>query len=81
MHPIIYTITYTLGLSLSFVLFIFYHIYNKRNNENQLLLIIPVKNQTIEINKKEKFLWLLFVSIIDCIANLILFYLLNLIYL
>ena len=38
--------------------------------KNQLILIIPVKNQTIEINKKEKFLWLLFVSIIDYIANI-----------
>ena len=70
MHPIIYTITYTFGLSLSFVLFIFYRIYNKRNNENQLHLMIPVKNQTIGVKIKEKFLWLLFVSVIDFIANI-----------
>ena len=75
MHPIIYTITYSFGLSLSFVLFIFYKIYNKGKNRNQLSLQISLKSPTIEKpkkkNKKEKFLWILLVSIIDFIANVI----------
>ena len=71
-HPIILKIIYSFGLSLSFVLFIFFKIYNKRKNKNQLTLMIPVKNQTIQItNKIEKFLWLLLVSAIDFIANII----------
>ena len=80
-HPIIYTISYSLGLCLSFILLIIYKIQNKRKNKKKILLIESggtVASHTLSDVKKithlEKYLWLLLVAIIDfivCILNCI----------
>ena len=71
LHPIILTIINSLSLSLSFILLIIYEIYNKSQKEKKLGLFFSIKKQDIEIKNKEKFLWILFVSIIDFIANIL----------
>ena len=79
-YVIVYTIANSLGLSLSFILLIIYKKYNKEKKDNKLDLIFPIKNQNIQINKKEKFLWILFVSIIDYISKIFSFLLYTPIY-
>ena len=71
LYIIIDIITYSSGLSLSFFLLIIYKIYNKRKNESKLLQIKSIIKQKAQINKKEKFLWILLISIIDFIAFII----------
>ena len=66
-HPIVLCIAYSLGLSLSFFLFIIHKIYTKRKKENKLERF-SFNNQIIEHKKKEKYLWILLVSIIDFIT-------------
>jgi hypothetical protein len=56
-----------LGSTLSFILLIIYKIYNKRKNKNILQYDILKKHKP-QINKIEKFLWILLVSFIDFIA-------------
>ena len=77
-HPIIYTISYSLGLCLSFILLIIYKIQNKRKNKKKILLIESggtVASHSLSDVKKithlEKFLWLLLVAIIDFIVCLL----------
>ena len=72
-YIIIFTLANSLGLSLSFILVIIYKKSNKVNKVNKLELII--KN-----HKKEKFLWILFVSIIDYISTIFSFLLYKPIY-
>ena len=79
-YVIIYTIANSLGLSLSFILLIIYKKYNKENKGNKLELISPLKNQNIKKKKKEKFFWILFVSIIDFISTIFSFLLYKQIY-
>ena len=74
-HPIILFLTYSFGLCLSFLLMIFYNIYNKRKNvkiylinERQKYLSFSSK-QTV--TKANKFLWILIVSTIDFIFGVI----------
>ena len=81
-HPIIYNITYNLGLCLSFLLYIIYNIRNKgqtNTNTNKINLVLtegkeslinPTSHGVKQITKKEKFLLILFVSIIDFIASI-----------
>ena len=71
LHPIILTIINSLSLSFSFILLIIYKIYNNSQKEKKLGLFFSIKQQNIEIKNKEKFLWILFVSIIDFIANIL----------
>ena len=76
-HPIVYTLIYSLGLCLSFILFIVYKIRNKSHKNNVTSSVIEenFNNTTLNsssnnkmVSKKEKFLWILLVSIIDYIA-------------
>ena len=70
LHPIIYNISYSLGSSLSFILLIIYNLKNKRKNKiiNPLLL---EKTNINRISLKEKFLWILLVSIVAFISSMI----------
>ena len=73
-HPVIITIIYALGLSLSFIFFIIYKLCNKGPKTNHIFLLDRLTARTSnikEITKKEKFLWILLGSIFDFIANLI----------
>ena len=79
-HPIVYTLIYSIGLSLSFIFLIIYKIFNKRKRAKTNLLIIEQKNNIISsqkniVSKKEKFLWILLVSIINYIT--VVFYSIN----
>ena len=69
-YPIIYVLEYSLSLCLSFLFLIIYRIFNKRkiskdNNKQKKIN----SNSTLikQITRKEKFLWILLVSIIDFI--------------
>ena len=75
-HPIIYSMTYSLGLTLSFIFLIIYKIRNKWKNKNYNPLL-NIKNEYrysnaishIEINSnKKKFLWILLISGINYFA-------------
>ena len=68
--PFIYVLVYSLSLCLSFLFLIIYRIFNKRkiskdNNKQKKIN----SNSTLikQITRKEKFLWILLVSIIDFI--------------
>ena len=65
-HTIIEDITSSLGSILSFILFIIYHIRNKRKNNKTNLLFIK-KNNMNEISMKKKILWTLLVTFISFI--------------
>ena len=68
------TINYALGLSLSFIFFIIYKMYNKKNKATKLFLLERMMNKSSHNNKitnKEKFLWILLVSCLDFAANVI----------
>ena len=74
-HPVIYSMTYSLGLCLSFSFLIIYKIRNKRRKDNKLPYNTINKNfynssnSTItQISFKEKFLWILLTSVINYIA-------------
>ena len=71
-HPIIYCLLYSLGLSLSFLFLIIYKIFNKSRKAKTNIAIIEQKNIISSpkqiVSKKEKFLWILLVSIIDYIT-------------
>ena len=81
-HPVIYNITYNLGLCLSFLLYIIYNIRNKnqtnRNNtkinlvlaEGKESLMTSTLHEVKQITTKEKYLLILLVSIIDFIASI-----------
>ena len=74
LHPIIYSIIYSLGLCLSFIFLIIYKIRNKTRTEKNSSLLIENINISIhfgvkKISKKEKFLWILLVSVIDFLSN------------
>ena len=70
-HPIIYTIGYSLSLCISFILLIISNRLNKRNNNAKNLSLqsdislIPSNFDVKQVSIKEKFLWILLVSIID----------------
>ena len=74
-HPVIYSMTYSLGLCLSFSFLIIYKIRNKRRKDNKLPYNTINKNfynssnSTItQISFKEKFLWILLTSVINYFA-------------
>ena len=74
LHPIIYSIIYSLGLCLSFIFLIIYKIRNRTRTEKNSSLLIENINISIhfgvkKISKKEKFLWILLVSVIDFLSN------------
>mgnify|MGYP007101925936 FL=1 len=78
LHPIIYTMTYSIGLSLSFIFFIIYKILSKSKKirvnplqTDQLIshtMTLPATIHIRQITIKEKFLWILLTSVIDFIA-------------
>ena len=70
-HPIIYNISYSLGSSLSFILFIIYNIRNKIkiNKTSPLFFRQNNINNINEISWKKKFLWNLLISIIVFIST------------
>ena len=73
-HPIVLTINYALGLCLSFIFFIIYKTYNKKNKATKLFLLERMMNKSTHNNKitnKEKFLWILLGSCLDFAANVI----------
>ena len=78
-HPIVYTLIYSFSLCLSFIFLIIYKIRTKRQNKNNNLITIEqnlytrktmktICHQVKIVTKKEKFLWLLLVSVIDYLA-------------
>ena len=78
--PIIYTMMYSICLCLSFSLLLLFRVFNKRkkkkitsalveNKENDILDINDT-NTTKRISRKEKFLWILLVSVVDFTAYL-----------
>jgi hypothetical protein len=78
-HPIVYTLIYTFSLCLSFIFLIIYKIRTKRQNKNNNSITIEqnlytrktmktICHQVKIVTKKEKFLWILLVSVIDYIA-------------
>lgn len=78
-HPIVYTLIYTFSLCLSFIFLIIYKIRTKRQNKNNNSITIEqnlytrktmktICHQVKIVTKKEKFLWLLLVSVIDYLA-------------
>ena len=66
-HPIIFSVAYSLGLLLSFILFIIHKIYTKRKKENKIEHF-SINIQTTQHNDKQKYLWILFVSLLDFLA-------------
>ena len=78
-HPIVYTLIYTFSLCLSFIFLIIYKIRTKSQSINNNSITIEqnlytrkamktVCHQVKIVTKKEKFLWLLLVSVIDYLA-------------
>ena len=78
-HPIVYTLIYTFSLCLSFIFLIIYKIRTKSQSINNNSITIEqnlytrktmktICHQVKIVTKKEKFLWLLLVSVIDYIA-------------
>ena len=75
-HPVIYSMTYSIGLSLSFILVIIYKIRSKRKNKGTNLLLnaqneltsFSVAYPSHIISFKEKFLWILLTSGINYFA-------------
>ena len=74
-HPIIYSMTYSLGLSLSFIWLIIYKIRTKRRNIKEHILPKENKDEVAnahfhqkQITNKEKFLWILLASSINYFA-------------
>ena len=79
-HPIVYTLIYTFSLCLSFIFLIIYKIRTKSqniNNNNSITIeqnlytrktMKTICHQVKIVTKKEKFLWLLLVSVIDYVA-------------
>ena len=70
LHPIIYSIYNALGSCLSFILLIIYYIRNKGKNKKINYLVLE-KNNISEITCKQKFIWILLVSIIDYIGVMV----------
>ena len=75
-HPVIYSMTYSIGLSLSFILVIIYKIRSKRKNKG-INLLLNAQNELTSfsvaypshiISFKEKFLWILLTSGINYFA-------------
>ena len=77
LHPIIFSISYTFGISLSFILYIIYRIRNKSNKTKIKLVIdeqIPISFYSTFVKpatNKEKFLWIILTSILDFISCLL----------
>ena len=78
-HPIVYTLIYTFSLCLSFIFLIIYKIRTKSQNINNNSITIEqnlytrktmktICHQVKIVTKKEKFLWILLVSVIDYLA-------------
>ena len=78
-HPIVYTLIYTFSLCLSFIFLIIYKIRTKSQSINNNSITIEqnlytrktmktICHQVKIVTKKEKFLWLLLVSVIDYLA-------------
>ena len=74
-HPIIYSMTYSIGLSLSFIWLIIYKIRTKRRNIKEHILPKENKDEVAnahfhqkQITNKEKFLWILLASSINYFA-------------
>ena len=70
-HPVIITINYSMGLCITFILFIIYKIYNKHKNKKILSSEKMMNSQNKKISLKEKFLWILLGAPFDFFANLI----------
>ena len=81
-HPVIYTLTYSIGLSLSFILLIIRNIRNKRNNNNLIKTLINKieLNPSVkaafapskQITKAKKYLWIFLISVINYFAYILL---------
>ena len=74
-HPIIYCITYSLGLCFSFIFLVIYKLYNKKkiqtnktDIEQNYLITLLVPNQTKVISIIEKFLFISLVAGIDYLS-------------
>ena len=74
-HPIVYCITYSLGLCFSFIFLVIYKLYNKRkiqtnktDIEQNYLITLLVPNQTKVISIIEKFLFISLVAGIDYLS-------------
>ena len=78
-HPIVYTLIYTFSLCLSFIFLIIYKIRTKSQSINNNSITIEqnlytrktmktICHQVKIVTKKEKFLWILLVSVIDYVA-------------
>ena len=78
-HPVEYFLAYPLGLCLSFFLLLFFNIYNKRKGEKntQLVRDLSLKGSFSikRTSRKEQFLWILLISIMDFLGSII--YVLN----
>ena len=96
-HPIVYSMTYSIGLCLNFILLIIFKIRNKsekdiyiekekdkdkekintkvlsnKDNKNSYKVDTSINTLRIKhISKKEKYLWILMISIVDYIAYVI----------
>ena len=78
LHPIIYSMTYSIGLSLSFSWLIIYKIRNKNRKMKEHLIPIDNASDSIhvflrnsspkQISNKEKFLWIFLASSINYFA-------------
>ena len=75
-HPVIYSMTYSIGLSLSFILVIISKIRSKRKNKNSNILLnaqnephtLSIIHPSHIVSFKEKFLWILLTSGINYFA-------------
>ena len=79
-HPVMYSMTYSIGLSLTFTLLIIFKIRNKRNNNNTRNSVGSIRSDIFPFNsvspskmesRKKKFLWILLVSGIDFTAYIL----------
>ena len=82
-HPVEYFLTYPLGLCLSFFLMIFLSIYNKgKKSDNATTIVSTLTIKSISsikrTSRKEQFLWILLISIMDFLGSII--YILNFVY-
>ena len=65
-HPVIYTLSYSIGLSLSFILLIIYKKRNKNKIDHNANILLK------QISSVKKFIWYFFISIINYFAYIIL---------
>ena len=78
-HPVVYNTIYSLGLCLSVSLFLITKLCNKSKNkkssnnsdQNYKIYSIDYQAKAKEVYRREKYLWILLVSIIDFISNML----------